>query len=123
MDENQLRGWRPRPPSARLKARIFHAAAAAESPRWNWQPVAPALACLMFAVMMFHFNGGMAWRESRPEFFAVGSSASNATYAGNFASEAVNHVDCVTFDWTNKGAFQSSIGFQFGSKPSTNASN
>ena len=123
LDENQLRGWRPRPPSARLKARIFHAAAASEAPGWNWQHVAPAMACLLFAVMLFHFNGGMAWRESRPVLFAGGGSASNAAYAGNFAAEAVNRVDCVTFDWTNKGGFQSSIGSQFGFKPATNASN
>ena len=123
MDENQLRGWCPRPPSARLKAWIFHAAAAEKTPGWNWQHVAPAMACLMFAVMMFHFNGGMAWRESCPVLYVSSGGASNVTYAGNFAAESVNRVDCVTFDWTNKGAFQSSIGFQFGSKPSTNASN
>ena len=123
MDENQLRGWRLRPPSVRLKARIFHAVAAAESPGWNWQHVAPAMACLLFAVMMFHFNGGGAWRESKPVIYISSSAGSNAAYAGGFASESVNRVDRVTFDWTNKGAFQSSIGFQFGSKPATNASN
>ena len=122
MDENQLRGWRLRQPSARLKARIFCATMVAESPGWNWQHVAPAMACLMFAVMMFHFNGGLAWRESRPVLY-VSSGGSNAAYARDFASESVNRVDQVTFDWTNKGAFQSSIGFQFGSKPATNASN
>ena len=123
LDENQLRGWRLRQPSARLKARIFRAAAAEESPGWNWHHVAPAMACLMFAVMMFHANGGMTWRESRPVLYVSSGGASNGFSTAGFAAAPVNRVDCVTFDWTNKGAFQSSIGFQFGSKPSTNASN
>ena len=123
LDENQLRGWRLRQPSARLKARIFRAAAAEESPGWNWQHVAPALACLLFAVMMFHFNGGGTWRESRPLLVVSSSGASNVAYAASFAAESVNRVDRVTFDWTNKGAFQSSIGSHFGLGPATNASN
>ncbi len=81
------------------------------------------MACLLFAVMMFHFNGGLAWRESRPVLFVSSTAGSNAVSARDFASESVNRVDQVTFDWTNKGGFQSSIGFQFGSKPATNASN
>jgi hypothetical protein len=122
MDENQLRGWHLRQPSAKLKARIFREAEVI-TPGWNWQPVAPALACLMFAVMIFHFNGGMAGRENQPMLCVSSGGESNVFGVRGFAAAPVNHVDCVTFDWTNKGSFQSSIGSHFGLGPATNVSN
>ena len=47
-------------------------------------------------------------------------TGSNAVAFSNYAQERENHLDNVTFDWTNKGAIQSSIGSHFGSMPTTN---
>lgn len=128
MDENQLRGWRPRRPSAGLKARIFRAPApaapeAALPPvRWNWQHLAPAMACMLFAMMVFHFNNLGGWRESRPALYADFTSGSNSVTFSDRAQEVENHVDGVTFDWTNHGDFKSSMRSHFGPGPSTNLS-
>ena len=126
MDENQLRGWRPRPPSAGLKRRIFRAQpAAAFAPvlaAWDFSKLAPATACLLFALMLLHFNGG-GWHESRSAMLVNFSTGSNAVAFSDHAQERENHLATVTFDWTNKGVFQSSIGSHFGSMPTTNFSN
>src|SRR5882757_8610970 len=102
MNENQLRGWRPRQPSAGLKARIFREGEAAfPATRWNWHQCAPAMACLLFAMMLFHFNGMGGSRESRPAIYADFTSGSNSVTFSDHAQEQENHLAGVTFDWTN----------------------
>lgn len=124
MNETQLRGWRPRQPSAGLKGRIFRAAeAAATVPRWNWHHFAPAMACAMFAVMVFHFNGGSALRDSQPAIYVDFTGGSNAATFSDRAQEQENHLAGVTFDWTNHSGFQSSMRSRTGFGPSTNLSN
>jgi hypothetical protein len=49
----------------------------------------------------------------------VAMISSNPFCAGNSAQSSQNHLAFVTFDWTNRSGFQSSIGFT----PSTNLSN
>jgi len=124
MNESQLRGWRPRQPSARLKARIFREPAAATTPsHWNWQHLAPAMACLLFALMMFHFNGAGALRGSRPAVYLNFNGDSNVLSFSDHAQEPENHLAAVTFDWTNHGDFKSSMRSRTGFGPSTNLSN
>lgn len=130
LDENQLRGWRLSQPSAGIKRRIFRAqpesafapVLAAAWPTWDFSKLAPAMACLLFALMLVHFNGG-TWRESRSAVFVNYATGSNAVAFSDHAQERENHLATVTFDWTNKGAIQSSIGSHFGSMPTTNFSN
>ena len=122
LDENQLRGWRPRRASAGLKRKIFGAADAAAWPAWDFSRLAPAAVCLLFALMTLHFNGGDR-REGGGNVYANFSGGSNAVVFSDAAQERENHLATVTFDWTNKGVFQSSIGFHPGSAPATNASN
>ena len=123
MNESQLRGWRPRQPSAGLKRQIFSGTGAEPAKPWNWNFAAPALVCGLFALLVIHFNGGAELRAPRPVMTMV---LSNGTLAGGFsdrAQELQNHVATVTFDWTNHSGFQSSIGSQSGLVPSTNFSN
>ena len=123
MDENQLHGWRPRRASAGLKRRIFSAPSAPSWPVWwDFSKLAPATASLLFAVMLLHFNG-VTWRESRSAIGFNFSAGSNTVTFSDHAQERENHLATITFDWTNKGAFQSSIGSHFGSEPTTNFSN
>ena len=123
MNETQLRGWRPRQPSAGLKDRIFrvHKAASAAS-RWNWHHFAPAMACVLLGMMVLHFNGGGALRDSRPAMY-VNFSGSNAATFSDQAQEIENHLAGVTFDWTNHSVLKSSMRSRTGFGPSTNLSN
>ena len=125
MNENQLRGWRPRQPSAGLKTRIFRERAVTlPATRWNWHQCAPAMACVLFAMMVFHFNGGGgSWRECQPALYADFTSGSNTVTFSDHAQEVENHVSGVTFDWTNHSVFKSSMRSHFGPGPSTNLSN
>lgn len=91
--------------------------------RWNWHPFAPAMACMFFAVMVFHFNGGGSWRDSRPALYADFSSGSNTVTFSDRAQEVENHLAGVTFDWTNGSVLKSSMRSHFGFGPSTNLSN
>jgi len=124
MNETQLRGWRPRQPSAGLKGRIFraHQAASAVS-RWNWHHFAPAMACVLLGMMVLHFNGGGALRDSRPAMYVNFTGGSNTTTFSDQAQEVENHLAGVTFDWTNHTGFKSSMRSRTGFGPSTNLSN
>ncbi|HSY18453.1 MAG TPA: hypothetical protein VK815_08980 [Candidatus Acidoferrales bacterium] len=128
MNENQLRGWRLRQPSAGLKGRIFRTDAPASPEaalppvRWNWHHLAPAMACMLFAMMVFHFNGLAGWQESRPATYADFTAGSNSVTFSDHAQEVENHVDGVTFDWTNHSVFKSSMRSHFGPGPTTNLS-
>jgi hypothetical protein len=113
LPENQLRGWRPRRPSAGLKERIFPTPAENQAPFWGLTRLAPALACLFFVMMALHFNDGGLW--SRPRLMPAATNSGDV-YGGQAAQ---NHLASVTFDWTNHSNFQSSI--PFASK--TNSSN
>jgi hypothetical protein len=125
MNESQLRGWRPRQPSAGLKARVFRdqPAAALPATRWNWHHLAPAMACLFFVLMMFHFNGGGALRDNCPAVYVNFTGDSNVVTFSDRAQETENHLAAVTFDWTNHGDFKSSMRSRVGFGPSTNLSN
>ena len=117
MNETQLHGWCPRRPSAGLKRQIFNAA---ETPAtvWNWHRLAPAMACLMFAMLIFHFDGGGSLREPKPAMALALSNDSPVTGFSDSALEPENHLATVTFDWTNHTGFKSSMGFT----PTTNSS-
>jgi hypothetical protein len=119
MNEKQLRGWRPRRPSRALKSRIFSARDEADLPAWNWNCAAPAMVCVLFAMMLFHFNTGVVWPEPKPAMAMLSSNENRAASFSDSAQEVQNHVACVTFDWTNHTGFKSSIGFT----PTTNLSN
>ena len=112
-----MHGWYPRRPSAGLKRRIFNAA---ETPAtaWNWHRLAPAMACLMFAMLIFHFNAGSSLHESKPVMALVLSNDSRPASFSDSALEPENHLATVTFDWTNHTGFKSSMGFT----PTTNSS-
>ena len=123
LNEKQLLGWQPRQPSAGLKQRIFREPVPVPAPGWNWHHVAPAMACVLFAMMVFHFNGGAALRETRPVGYVDFTHNGNATTFSDHAQELENHLAGVTFDWTNHSGFKSSMPSRTGSGPSTNLSN
>lgn len=113
-----MRGWRPRPPSAGLKERIFRSEADSHALLLNWTRLAPAMACLFFIMLMIHFNSGGFWSE-RAVMSATATNQGLAYYESDGGQAAQNHLSSVTFDWTNHNGFRSSIRFT----PNTNLSN
>jgi hypothetical protein len=118
MNETQWRSWRPRRPSSGLKRRILGVAGEADVPtaRWLWGCVAPTMACALLTLMAFNRDDGPG---QKPAMALILSSQDNAAYATGGAQTEENHLATVTFDWTNRSVFQSSIRFT----PSTNLSN
>jgi hypothetical protein len=115
--ETQLRSWCPRRPSAGLKQKIFSAEAVVPTATWLWGGLAPTMACALLTLMAFNHGGdGLG---QKPMMAMVLSNQTLATYAVDGTQIAQNHVAAVTFDWTNRSAFKSSIRFT----PTTNFSN
>ena len=117
MNETRLHGWCPRRPSAGLRRRIFNSMERPATTR-NWHQLAPAMACLMFAMLIFHFNVGGSLRDSKPVMTLVLSNDNQVAGFSDSAQEPENHLATVTFDWTNHTGFKSSMGFT----PTTNSS-
>ena len=119
MNERQLRSWRPRRPSAGLKRRILRFAEEADVPtaRWLWSCVAPTMACTLLTLMAFNHEGGAQGRKQ--PMALILSNQDSAAYATGGAQTPENHLAAVTFDWTNRSVFKSSIRFT----PATNFSN
>lgn len=118
LPENQWRGWQPRRPSPGLKSKVFHAPEAERELTLDWTRLAPAMACLFFVMLAAHFNGGGIWSQQRISS-ATTTNQNYVFYDGDGGQVAQNHLAGVTFDWTNRSGFPSSIGFA----PKTNSSN
>ena len=118
LPETQLRSWRPRRPTARLKRRIFSSNpdSVAPSARWFWGCLAPAAACALFTMMALDSGTGLT---ERPLISNILSNQNYAAYASGDGQIPQNHLAAVTFDWTNRSGFNSSISFT----PTTNLSN
>ena len=119
MNETQLRSWRPRRPSAGLKRRILQFAAEADVPtaRWLWGCLAPTMTCALLTLMALSHDGDVLGRKQ--PMALILSNQDSAAYATGGAQTEQNHLAAVTFDWTNRSVFKSSIRFT----PATNFSN
>jgi hypothetical protein len=108
--ETQLRSWRPRRPSAGLERRIFGGPARFFSKTaWFLGSLAPAAACALMTFSIFnHENSGGSLRQ-------VSMIATLSGNQGDAESELTgvrkgeNNWSAVTFDWTNRSGFTSSI--------------
>jgi hypothetical protein len=118
MNENQLRSWRPRQPSAGLKRRIFGFARDLDVPtaRWLWSCMAPTMACALLALMALDRDGGL---KAKTPMTLILSTQDNAAFASGGVQTKENHLAAVTFGWTNDSVFRSSIHFT----PTTNLTN
>jgi hypothetical protein len=105
-----------------LRRKLFGAGEQTPLLVWDFSRLAPAAVCLLFAMLTLHFGGAGNFRESGRAVYANFSGGSNTVVFSDQDQERENHLANVTFDWTNKGVFQSSIGSHSGLWPSTNAS-
>jgi hypothetical protein len=108
--EARLRQWRPRPPSAKLKDRLFggtpEVTAESAGPTWGW--LAPVGAAFLLSIM--------ALTPSHPEGDAPGTMARMGAGRGSAvmgwidSGSAERNVLSSSFSWTNHGRSPSSIG-------------
>ena len=105
--ERQLRSWKPRSPSAKLKQRLFGEAEPLVSPeaqfggRWAW--LAPVMGCFLVMVVVSHSRTGHGELSATPTNWlaAVASNQIYAAYiAGSFHSEQ-NALKKDLIAWTN----------------------
>lgn len=108
--EARLKCWSPREPSARLEARLFGRPAQKRTAAQSFGWLAPAAACLLLAGTLARSPVETVFSDASARGQLVAMSLSNQNYAaylpGSFKPEQ-NRWD--TFEWTNRGDFNSSI--------------
>lgn len=112
MTENTLHSWHPRQPAANLKLRIFNAETEPTLPpiRWLWGSLAPAVACALVVLTGMHReNEGLL--AARPATNQPACAQPIVIFHPNAGQSAQNHLAAVTFEWTNRSFFQSSMAF------------
>jgi hypothetical protein len=110
LPETQLRSWQPRRPSARLERRIF--AAPHLAPRvvvWSLRCLAPAAACLLVAVAVFHQGGSVPGGTVHGDSLAGAGWSNQIAYVPGHYQPARNAVSPPTLEWTNRNGSTSSI--------------
>ena len=119
LPETQLRSWQPRRPSAGLKRRIFSTPPTAPTAAAFLGWLAPVTACVLLTVLVFNSGNGLPVGPTGREttIAMVFSNQSYAAFASDGSQNVQNHLASVTFDWTNRGASGSSIGFTPFTKP------
>ena len=119
LPERQLRSWLPRQPSAALRRKLFAVpkTVSPQAARWYWGALAPTMACALLTVLTF--NQERDGLRPAPGLSAAFSPENGEVMAVADSQTAQNHWASVTFDWTNRSDFKSSMRFQ----PTTNFSN
>ncbi len=107
--EHQLRSWRPRGPSAKLKARLFPGTdPIPETPlvfggRWAW--LAPVMGCFLVMMVLSESRsnqlGYMAGRSNTDWLAAVARDQSYAAYAAAGFHSEQNALQKDPIEWTN----------------------
>jgi hypothetical protein len=106
--EAQLRSWRPRRPSARLKRRLF-GTSLAPGAAWIVGSLAPAAACVMLTLGFFNSHSGLSGLSYPHAQEMVATDWSNAATVVDSFADKQNHWASVTFDSTNRSGFGFSI--------------
>jgi len=108
--ETQLRSWRPRRPSAGLERRLFGGRTRLV-PKLTWLlgSLAPAVACalLTFLAVSRENSGGPLQPVTMIAMHSSNEGCAESDLAGLRKGE--NNWSVVTFDWTNRSGFTSSI--------------
>jgi hypothetical protein len=108
--ENQLRSWRPRRPSAKIKRRLFPTASAREAASLSLRWLAPAAACLVMALTVASHDPGFSANSGREAMMGLISSNLNYTnILPGTGTEGRNGIIPASFEWTNLSGFTSSI--------------
>lgn len=106
-----LPAWKPRPPASGLKQRIF--AARRAEPEHKFHLLVPAMACMVLSLLMLNAGGGLAPAGLKHSLMAD-MILSNQNYSACAAADSQNpqnHLDSLSFGWTNQSASTTFIGF------------
>jgi hypothetical protein len=117
--EALLHFWQPRHPSAGLRRRIF-GERVGFMPKMAWFVgwLVPATACALLTVSVFNSGNNISGRSARREGL-VAAVLSNQSFLASVPEtfqKGQNDLSFVTFDWTNRSGFTSSVPF-FSSSP------
>src|SRR6185437_11714718 len=111
--ENQLRSWRPRRPSPKLRRRLFpYAAAANDTAAFSLRWLAPTAACLLLALTIVNQGPALSANASHRQPM-MGLISSNVNYTNLLPQESRpagrNGISPASFEWTNLSGITSSI--------------
>ena len=104
--ETQLRSWRPRRPSARLKRRLF-GFSLSPGAAWIAGSLAPAVACALLTLGIWGSRSAMPSGTPLPGLMA--SNWNQAAFALDGFADKQNHWVLVTFDSTNRSGLGSTV--------------
>ena len=106
-----LPAWKPRPPGAALKQRIFTARRA--EPQEKFHLLVPALACMVLSLLVLNSSGSFGPASLKHTLTAdlVLSNQDYSAYAAGGSQNPENHLASLTFEWTNQSASTTSMGF------------
>ena len=110
--ENQFRSWKPRPPSAKLKERIFTRAVPEPGITLVIRWLVPVTACALLAIATLKQPNGIPSGSpgGGPMFATITNSQARFSCLAGDSASARNSSVSVTFDWTNRSDSTSSIG-------------
>src|SRR5215472_4159980 len=110
--ENQLRSWKPRRPSPKLKRALFGPTVRREAISLSLRWMAPAAACLLLAIGIVRQDPGFSMRSSGtgPLLGLVSNNLSYTNILPHNRSSGDNSVLPAKFEWTNGGTFSSNVG-------------
>ena len=109
LPEEQLASWKLRQPARRVKRRAFQADVNLPSSTWFWGALAPAAVCVLLTFM--NVSSSPTFHLQRSIMAVALSNQSDMAYASGGGEITQNHWGSVTFDWTNRSVFTSSIPF------------
>ena len=110
--ETQLRSWQPRRPSAALERHLF-AAPVSLMPKMAWLVgwLVPATACALLTFSIFNSRNAIPGQSFRggPMVATMPGNQSYLVLAPDSLQQGQNDWSTITFDWTNRSGFTSSI--------------
>ena len=111
MNLTVLPAWKPRPPAAGLRDRIFTARPATPEDRSFWNLLVPAAACMVLSLLALNSGNALLPLHHNLMGNLVLSNLSYSADASGGAQNVQNHVDSLTFESTNRSGFGSPVGF------------
>lgn len=108
--ETNLRSCQPRRPSASLKHRIFaRPERLLSKTAWFVGSLAPAMACMLITLSALNPGNPDSSLLREPMTGMILSNQNYAAYASDNFRGTQNGLSGVTFEWTNRSGFSSSM--------------
>ena len=106
-----LSTWKLRQPAAGLRRRIFAARPVAPEHKYFWNLLVPAAACMMLTLLVLNSSNVLSPASHSLAGSLNLSNLSYSAFGSGGSQNAQNHMDSLTFAWTNRSGLSSPIGF------------